>query len=1112
MVFTPESLPTRKEINPIANEIIGELPDDKSVDETENEEENESAKEEKIKEIIGLQNTIDSSIPYIYKTVELSVLDQVFTLESDQLITLRYTLGANDRSSTINVALVDPELKIADIFFTHSRAKGGIKLPPEFGAQSTTSPTSASAADSGSNTGSINLDEIPNGLKGDELAKTIVQYCKDTAKGNITSTFQIAAILGTCEIESSMGEFLSEIGGESSSYAPWYGRGLVQITHKENYQKAGKEMGLGENFFTDNPEAMTELKYAIPALILGMKNGWYTSTKLDDCTTFDQTRNIVNPGESGTRRQNYISYCEAWQGRLDGGEFDYSRAQYALPPNDGSQSRQIPNVYPPEENATSRQFIDNRYPKRSNRPQQPGQDPSLSPNLPGNTRNQFPLFPPGTGNSDDSGGYPVIPSTNDQRFPGYPDFGDPNNTEDPIDPQTGQATDPLAKPEPKSILDEEITPDQTEETSDQTEEIGNKITLKLVTVDDKSYTLSFILTDDSVSDLPLPTFSFNGTSIRYKLDLEKKTENFEEITPQEYFRILAASYSLPLIDKTIPTKREKIDLIDQKQKTDHQVAMQIAKDSDISVVDDLINESIELQDLNEPKTPTKVIVTDIISIQFSDQGVTTEEPLYPVSIELFTTSELLELKPEDSISLDNVYSFIPDSLKKDTWLINTISHDVLGETTSIDLTKYIPKPIASGAAGVGAGQLSESQILEKYKSAVVKVGSASGCFISTDGYILTAAHMSGSTNIEDIEGNKYQAQEIDIVESNDIMLMKVEANGVPIAPIAPDTSIYKTGSKLPIIKIGHGITSEDGAGEGGNTPKYWDATTSFVREIAESYRGLSGGIIVADDKEIDFVNPGDSGCPWFDSYGLIVGCTSGGDRSHEEGAGKKDSAWSGTVENIIKMLDKNGVKYEKGQRIDTVTGSTDGTGTNTGGDGLVPGWTNPSPNGVMTSGFGLRNAPTTGASSDHKGVDLAAGQKTDVLAATNGTVIDSDNDTNGSGYGIYVVIKNSENVAALYGHLESKSVSTGDTVTMGQVIGKEDNTGTSTGSHLHFGIAEGVTGNNIWSSGTFVDPLNYISVKSYNRYAIDSLDSRNFQKCVVDLDSKNRSRFRNLAS
>lgn len=1103
------NLPTREELNPIANQIINELPDEES--EPVNPEEpvdEEEESEAKATEIIGLEAGIDSTNPYIYKAIEVTVLEQTFTLGDEQLTELRITLGANEKTSTINCVLVDSELKIADAFFTFSRANGGIKLPAEFGSQTTTTSGGGSSADPGSPTGSVNLDDIPNGLKGDELAKVIVQYCKDTSKGNVTDNFQIAAILGTCEIESSMGEFLSEIGGESASYAPWYGRGLVQVTFEENYQKVGERLGLGANFFTDNPDELTNLKYAVPSLILGMRDGWYTSTKLADCSTFDETRNIVNPGETGTRRQNYISYCEKWQGRLDGGEFQYDAAQYNYGANDGSQALQIPNIYPPDELNQQRQFIENQFPTQSRRPTEPGGRPSSSPNLPTQNRQQpsrFPQFPP-----SGSERFPTNPDTNDPTFPGSPFPGEPNNPDDPVNPQPGQPTDPVINPDqPTNPTDPtgELPPEQETETVTPTV-TGNEIKLTVTTINDKVFTFTFILTDDSVNELPSAKFSFSGKSIRYQLDVEEKTENFEDVTPQEYFRILAARYSLSLVDNTTSTQRERLDLIDQRNKTDNQVALEVAEDNELNVIDNPAENTIEIEDKNQPKKPTKIVVTDIINIEFSDQGVTTEEPLYPVTLEVFTTDEILALKPEDSINLDNVYSFIPDSLKKDTWLINTINHDFMTEVSVMELTKYIPKPVTSGGVTVGGGQLSEAQILEKYKSAVVKVGGASGCFVSADGYILTAAHMSGSTDIKTLDGQSYQAREVDIVESNDIMLMKVEASGVPFAPIAPDTSIYTKGGKVAITKIGHGISSEDGAGEGGQTPKDWDATTSFVREIADSWRGLTGGVVVADDKEIDFVNPGDSGCPWFDPYGLIVSCTSGGDRTHQEGAGKKDSSWGGDVKNIIAMLDKNNVSYTKGTR-QTAT-QAPGGGGGTGGDGKVPGWTNPNPTGVLTSGFGLRDAPTSGASSNHKGVDLAGGDGTPILAAADGTVVDADNDTNGSGYGIYVVIKHANNIGSLYGHLKSKSVNIGDTVTMGQQIGQEDNTGTSTGSHLHFGIAEGMTGDNIWSSGTFVDPLNYIAVSSYNRYAVDSFNVANLHGCIIDLDAQNQERFRRL--
>ncbi len=87
----------------------------------------------------------------------------------------------------------------------------------------------------------------------------------------------------------------------------------------------------------------------------------------------------------------------------------------------------------------------------------------------------------------------------------------------------------------------------------------------------------------------------------------------------------------------------------------------------------------------------------------------------------------------------------------------------------------------------------------------------------------------------------------------------------------------------------------------------------------------------------------------------------------------------------------------------------------------------------------------------HNGVDLASSYGANILASASGDVIIARTGWNG-GYGTYVVIKHANGTQTLYGHLSSLSVSQGDKVSQGQIIGKMGSTGKSTGTHLHFEI------------------------------------------------------------
>lgn len=89
----------------------------------------------------------------------------------------------------------------------------------------------------------------------------------------------------------------------------------------------------------------------------------------------------------------------------------------------------------------------------------------------------------------------------------------------------------------------------------------------------------------------------------------------------------------------------------------------------------------------------------------------------------------------------------------------------------------------------------------------------------------------------------------------------------------------------------------------------------------------------------------------------------------------------------------------------------------------------------------------------HPGIDLAAAGGTPIHAAGAGKVIKANPNSDGSGYGNYVVIDHGNGLQTLYGHMQSApAVKEGDMVTKGQDIGVVGSTGQSTGNHLHFEV------------------------------------------------------------
>ncbi len=91
----------------------------------------------------------------------------------------------------------------------------------------------------------------------------------------------------------------------------------------------------------------------------------------------------------------------------------------------------------------------------------------------------------------------------------------------------------------------------------------------------------------------------------------------------------------------------------------------------------------------------------------------------------------------------------------------------------------------------------------------------------------------------------------------------------------------------------------------------------------------------------------------------------------------------------------------------------------------------------------------------HNGIDIAAPLGTPIRAAAAGRVVISKSGGWNGGYGTYVVIQHSNGTQTLYGHMNSVSVSVGETVDKGETIGGMGTTGQSTGVHLHFEVRGG---------------------------------------------------------
>ncbi|HVF14231.1 MAG TPA: peptidoglycan DD-metalloendopeptidase family protein [Acidimicrobiales bacterium] len=123
----------------------------------------------------------------------------------------------------------------------------------------------------------------------------------------------------------------------------------------------------------------------------------------------------------------------------------------------------------------------------------------------------------------------------------------------------------------------------------------------------------------------------------------------------------------------------------------------------------------------------------------------------------------------------------------------------------------------------------------------------------------------------------------------------------------------------------------------------------------------------------------------------------------------------------------------------------------------------PLPGHSLGSAFGPRVHPVFGSVRVHTGVDIGGDEGDAIHSAGDGVVVSA-----GwlGGYGNATIVDHGGGVATLYGHQSVISVSDGERVSRGEVIGRVGCTGTCTGDHLHFEVR---------IDGDPVNPVPYIT-------------------------------------
>lgn len=165
------------------------------------------------------------------------------------------------------------------------------------------------------------------------------------------------------------------------------------------------------------------------------------------------------------------------------------------------------------------------------------------------------------------------------------------------------------------------------------------------------------------------------------------------------------------------------------------------------------------------------------------------------------------------------------------------------------------------------------------------------------------------------------------------------------------------------------------------------------------------------------------------------------------------------------------LRYSEAPEFDKWLNKAVGDGFNPGGGLLscrgIPGnwqWPHGATAAEVTSCYGGRAAPTAGASTNHRGVDISAGTGTPILAASAGKVTFAGNRGKA---GLMVKVDHGSGLETQYLHNSRLLVNVGDNVASGQRIAEEGSTGNVTGAHLHFEIIR---------NGEKVNPLEELTI------------------------------------
>jgi muramidase (phage lysozyme) len=230
-----------------------------------------------------------------------------------------------------------------------------------------------------------------------------------------------------------------------------------------------------------------------------------------------------------------------------------------------------------------------------------------------------------------------------------------------------------------------VSPNQAKKSETVSEEEGGE-TIR-ITIKSRARVFNFDFFFISLTDSTISCKSVDAA-----LSSTKRSAQFEGINEIELAAILLRrnGFNLKLYNEYNPTEILETKNFAITNKTDKSTLEKLYRDTGIKF------NPVSLQDYEASKEDSlplqRLVITDFFSSSFSVSAVAPDnkDPVdYPVTISVLTTDSILALKPRQTLSLLSPYNLVPEALRFDEWLLETITHDLRENKSTLILTKFI---------------------------------------------------------------------------------------------------------------------------------------------------------------------------------------------------------------------------------------------------------------------------------------------------------------------------------------------------------------------------------------------------------------------------------------